>query len=184
MHEIHEIFTAASFANRETGEGLDSGLSKHSEKGSFVFSEDSLYQSETVVVWTFTNAPGQNDDFLLFSSYVLCFYETVFFLCFCCFPLRTRHQKPFLSLIPLTSPASVPLKTSHLQKTSDSVCFLWFLCFFSPFYFIFIVSFVISYFMIHLTAKQKQQSIWKASLLKLVILSQVCLYLFLAEKEK
>lgn len=186
LHEIHEIFTAASFSNRGNGEELDSvqnRLWKLYEKiGSFVSSEDMRYQSETVVVWTFTNAPGQSDDFLLYFSYVLCFYETVLFSVFAVFYSQlVIKQKPFTHSISLYFPTHS--KLFIFKRPQIQFVFMIFMLF-SPFYFIFIAAFVISYFMIHLTAKQKQQSIRKASSLKLLILSQVCLYLLLAEKEK
>lgn len=145
-------------------------------RGSVSGWDDGDYHNVTRYLNNFTNAPGQSDDFLLFFSYVLYFLWNSFFSVFVVFLPLVIKWKPF------STPASSPSTQSSSSKTSDSVCFYDFLCSFPPFYFIFIAAFVISYFMIHLTAKQKQQSI-KSFLAKLLI-RLVSVFVYCSWKEK
>lgn len=82
----------------------------------------------------------------------------LFFFVFVDVCVAARHQTKGFFLYPYVSTPPVPFSSS---KDLSFSLFYDFLCSFSPFYFIFIAAFVISYFMIHLTAKGNNR-VWKA----------------------
>ena len=128
-----------------------------------------------------------------FYFYLVCFFSSFcgnfFHFCSCCLFCRSSSNKRIFFIPSHPRKLSRPPRYTPFSSSKDLSfsLFSWFFMFFfffgSGFYFIFIAAFVISYFMIHLTAKTETTKHKKLSLLKLRV-RIVSVFSVNREKEK